>query len=94
MKTIFIIIGIVFSLTIYYFICQHRIRKTRRFQETAKEGDMCYVFYGEERHYGKVIYSRKPHVTVSFDSTGDYPYDDKDHKIIAKNYQRENIYPA
>jgi hypothetical protein len=103
MKTIFIIIGIVFSLTIYYFVCQHRIRKTRKFQEEMQPGNNCVVDCNGKRHRGTLKSSRNPQgedmglgkiwVTVSFSDT-DCPVDEKGHRIIAKNYLRQDIYPV
>ena len=103
MKTIYIIAGIVFSLIIYYFVCQHRIRKTRKFQQEMKPEDRGKVLYGEKYYVGTLKSSRNPQgedmglgkiwVTVSFSDT-DCPVDEKGHRIIAKNYLRQDIYPV
>lgn len=103
MKSIYIIIGIILFLIIYYFVCQHRIRKTRKFQEEMKPGDRAKVLYGEKYYIGTLKSSLntkgedmglgKIWVTVSFRESEDYPTNKDGCKILAKNYQRQDIYP-
>lgn len=104
MKPIYIIIGIVLFLTIYYFVCQHRIRKTRKFQEEMQPGNNCMVDCNGKRHRGTLKSSLntkgedmglgKIWITVSFRESEDYPTNKDGCKILAKNYQRQDIYPV
>jgi len=104
MTAIYIIIGILaFTGIIIALYCRMRIVRYNRFQRDMKPEDPCRVYYGEEKHYGTLksgIYKGEDQglgqiwVTVSFDETQDYPHDENDHKILAKNYLRQDIYPA
>ena len=84
------IYGIIFGLLIPYV----RTRRVNKFRETMKDGDLCSVFYGEQRFYGHLKYVGNPYCTVTFSESEDHPEDKQGHKIIAKNYRREEIYPA
>jgi len=89
----------VYVLIFVVLIPYRRLQRYNQFQKDMKPGDMCWIYYGEEKHLGTI----KPmpngeldkiYVTVSFSDTEDYPYDSNNHKILVGNYRREEIYPV
>jgi hypothetical protein len=107
MRTLYWIIPSIVFLYVLIFVViipQIRIKRCRKFRENMKPGMLCKVYYGEETYLGTIKESRNTagedmglgniYITVSFRDTEDYPRDENDHKIIAKTYKREDIYPG
>jgi hypothetical protein len=106
MKPIYWIIPLVVFVYVLIFVViipQVRIKRCRKFRENMKVGDLCRVYFNEETFLGTIKESRnfkgedmglgKIYILVSFRGTEDYPQDEKGHKVIARNYKREEIYP-
>lgn len=73
-------------------------RKYNQFQEKMKIGDLCRVYYGEKKFFGTIKPNQigdigKLFVKVDFSETEDFPLDNNGHKILSKNYLKEDIYP-
>jgi len=106
MKTATIIISALLAISCIVFGLKswRNLQRYNRFQQEMKPEDNCVVYYGEGKHYGTLKSSvntagedlglGKIWITVSFRESEDYPIDPDGHKIIAKNFTRDQIYPC